>query len=74
MPVFEFICKSCGHKFEELVLGRGEAAPKCPSCGSSDAKKQFSVFGYNGGASGSSSARSGGGCATCGGGHCSTCH
>ena len=33
MPIYEYRCKKCGYKFEELVLP-GEEEPKvCPKCG-----------------------------------------
>lgn len=32
MPMFDFVCTACGHRFEELVSGTGEA-PSCPVCG-----------------------------------------
>ena len=31
MPLYEFKCRACGHRFEELVrLGE---TPECPKCG-----------------------------------------
>lgn len=44
MPLFEFICKKCGEKFEELVLGNEDNNISCPKCKSSDIEKQFSTF------------------------------
>jgi putative FmdB family regulatory protein len=41
MPIYEYICRSCDEAFEALV--RGEAKPPCPSCGGSDAERQFSL-------------------------------
>lgn len=32
MPLFEYICCSCNHKFEELQKTQGEC-PACPNCG-----------------------------------------
>ncbi len=43
MPLFEYICKACGHKFEELVGSANETA-QCPNCQSTDTGKQLSVF------------------------------
>ena len=34
MPLFDFICRSCGKKFEALVMGSSK--PKCPECQSGD--------------------------------------
>jgi len=41
MPVFEFDCEQCGSRFEEL-MDSGAAAPTCPECGASDARRLFS--------------------------------
>ena len=54
MPLFEYQCKTCGHRFEALVLGSRQ--PQCPRCESLDLEKQFSTFGC-----GSSSGSMGGG-------------
>ncbi|MBI5568772.1 MAG: zinc ribbon domain-containing protein [Desulfomonile tiedjei] len=48
MPIFEFKCERCGHEFESLVFSSETRAPVCPSCGSSEAKKVFSVFSCGG--------------------------
>lgn len=41
MPIFEYRCKECDHKFEALV--RSSAAVACPSCKSASLEKQVSV-------------------------------
>jgi len=41
MPIYEYICQSCGYEFEELL--RGDEKPTCPSCGKRQLKHQFSV-------------------------------
>jgi len=41
MPIYEYVCKECGHKFETLAL-----EPKCPQCGSKDLERKFSTFSY----------------------------
>jgi len=43
MPLFEYQCRSCGHRFEALVIG--SRTPVCPRCQSEDLDKQFSTFG-----------------------------
>ena len=45
MPIFEYICKGCGHHFEALVMSarRGER-PECPSCKGSRLQQQLSSF------------------------------
>ena len=42
MPIFEYICKECDHRFEKLVLGA--ASVECPSCKSAKLEKQLSSF------------------------------
>jgi putative FmdB family regulatory protein len=42
MPVFEYACRGCGHKFEQIVFA--STVPACPACQSADLEKQMSVF------------------------------
>jgi putative FmdB family regulatory protein len=42
MPIFEYKCKKCGHKFEKLVFGKEKI--ECPQCGSTSLQKLFSTF------------------------------
>jgi putative FmdB family regulatory protein len=42
MPIFEYICKQCHHRFEALVYGSEKAA--CPKCESKKLEPQLSVF------------------------------
>jgi len=42
MPIFEYICNSCGKQTELLVRNKDEIV-KC-SCGSTDMKRLFSTF------------------------------
>ena len=45
MPIFEFICSSCGEPFEELVRSASAIDQmSCPSCGSIEVKKKISTF------------------------------
>jgi putative FmdB family regulatory protein len=62
VPIYEFVRMQCEAHYEELVP-MGEAAD-CPDCGSSDVRKQLSVFAAHGVESG---ARLGGGGGCCGG-------
>lgn len=41
MPIFDFVCKSCGHQFEALV--RGPAATVCAACGSAELERLLSM-------------------------------
>lgn len=41
MPLYEYKCRECGHKFEELV-GLHET-PSCPACAAADPERLFST-------------------------------
>lgn len=72
MPIYEFICLQCQHRFECLTKIGGEKEVVCPACGSSELSKIYSSFGIGGGSNrlkGSSSR----GCSTCSSRSCSTC-
>ncbi len=43
MPIFEYACRSCSHRFEALVLSSKERI-SCPQCASVKVEKQLSVF------------------------------
>ena len=59
MPIFEYQCEQCGHKFEKLVP-RAESAAVCPSCQSERTKKLLSMFASSSGSSGSPAPSCGG--------------
>ena len=40
MPIYEFRCAACGHRFEEIV--RAGARAPCPRCGEADTRRLFS--------------------------------
>jgi len=42
MPIFEYACRSCQHRFEAIV--RANDVPRCPSCGGGDLEKLISSF------------------------------
>ncbi|MCK5119278.1 MAG: zinc ribbon domain-containing protein [Candidatus Latescibacteria bacterium] len=69
MPIYEYQCAMCARAFEELIRsGKDERGLRCPNCGSTDVKRQFSVFGMSGTRSGT-----GRSCASCSAKSCSTC-
>jgi len=72
MPIYEFICRKCGRRFECLVPMGRERDAACPDCGAADPRKLLSSFGIGGGASRLKTASSG--CASCSSKSCSTCH
>ncbi len=68
MPLYDFKCKECGHKFEKLVFKEEEIKEiKCPKCQSSNIEKLLTSFKIGGSESSSSS------CSSCSSGSCSTC-
>lgn len=45
MPIFEFVCLSCGDSFDKLLRGSSSVSEVvCPSCDSGEIKKKLSVF------------------------------
>lgn len=69
MPIYEFACSACGHRFDELCSGPVEEK-ECPRCGAR-AKRRLAAFAFQSGGTFKSSST--GGCRSCGGGSCSTC-
>lgn len=64
MPIFEYICRDCGSRFELLRSADSVEPVKCPSCGSTKTDKLLSAFASQvSGSTGSGSSGSG-----CGGG------
>jgi putative FmdB family regulatory protein len=47
MPLFEYQCSACGHRFEALVIGTRQP-DKCPRCAAQTIEKQVSTFGVGG--------------------------
>jgi putative FmdB family regulatory protein len=46
VPIYEFSCRSCDHRFEELVgshVGVNAEDVACPKCGSADAERLIST-------------------------------
>jgi putative FmdB family regulatory protein len=42
MPIYEFACSACGHRFEELVgshVGTEVGGVACPECGATDPER-----------------------------------
>jgi putative FmdB family regulatory protein len=42
VPLYEYACRKCSRKFEELVMGK--ATPVCPACHSADVERLLSAF------------------------------
>jgi len=39
MPIYDFHCRKCGHRFEQLV--KPDDQPGCPACGAARAERLF---------------------------------
>jgi putative FmdB family regulatory protein len=64
MPIFEYVCSKCEHRFEALIFGSQKAA--CPKCQSKHLAPQLSVFAMSGRSSSGESAAPSGACGSCG--------
>jgi putative FmdB family regulatory protein len=69
MPIYEYACRSCEHRFEELVSRHGTLVA-CPQCTSADVSQLLSTFSARtvGGDQPALRAPAGGGGGCCGGG------
>ena len=43
MPIYEYLCTECSHRFEYLLLSSSSAA-NCPACGSLNLEQQISSY------------------------------
>jgi putative FmdB family regulatory protein len=69
MPIYEYTCSACDHRFEELVSADGRTLVACPQCSSPEVTKLFSTFAMRtAGGDMPRSAMAGGGGGCCGGG------
>jgi putative FmdB family regulatory protein len=47
VPIFEYLCKSCGHEFEFLRLpSEKDKVAACPACASQDLEKKLTGFAF----------------------------
>lgn len=47
MPIYEYECRACRHRFEEFVRPSSTSTsrlPECPSCHSQELQRLFSAF------------------------------
>ena len=53
MPIYEYVCASCGHRFEKLVRTTAVGQPRmpCPHCHAASAERIVSSFAVGGGSS-----------------------
>lgn len=44
MPIYEYVCQSCGKRVNFFVMNRESFSPNCNKCGSSDLRRIMSRF------------------------------
>jgi|TARA_B110000240_G_C13100549_1_gene284025 putative FmdB family regulatory protein len=47
MPIYEYLCKSCGHEFEEVQKFSDPSLEECPDCGQNTAERQVSMSSFH---------------------------
>jgi len=63
MPIYEYTCTACPHRFEILQrLGETGDGLTCPQCGHAHVSKQFSTFAGVAGGAGAGAASADAGC------------
>ena len=79
MPIFEFECPRCEHRFDDLLRSSTAKNPPCPKCKCARTQRLMSTFAMGGSSSSESSCgcghshSSGSSCSGCSSGSCSGC-
>ena len=47
MPIFEYLCTSCGYEFEEVQKFSEPSLEECPDCGKNSAQRQVSMSSFH---------------------------
>ena len=47
MPIYEYQCRQCGHRFEFLLLPSSNTTPACPECSGQELERLLSGFAVN---------------------------
>jgi putative FmdB family regulatory protein len=45
MPLYDYVCRACAHRFEALV--RDASPVVCPVCAAADPERQLALFGVS---------------------------
>ncbi len=62
MPIYEYLCTSCGHMFEDVrPASQADDPEECPKCGKKKTERLMSAFATCGGGPGGSSSSCGSG-------------
>jgi putative FmdB family regulatory protein len=46
MPIYEYVCRNCGHDLEQLQKISEPVLTDCPACGQSSLKRKVSAAGF----------------------------
>lgn len=72
MPVYEYTCKDCGHRFDMMrSMKDSDAVAICKHCKSENTRRLLSVFFAS--SDGRAVTHDSGGCGGCSGGSCGSC-
>ena len=47
MPIYEYLCASCGFQFEEVQKFNDPSLEECPDCGKNSASRQVSMSAFH---------------------------
>ena len=47
MPIYEYLCESCGFQFEEVQKFNDPPLEECPECGKNSASRQVSMSAFH---------------------------
>ena len=47
MPIYEYLCASCGYQFEEVQKFNEQPLEECPDCGKNSARRQVSMSAFH---------------------------
>ena len=47
MPIYEYLCKSCGYEFEEVQKFSEPSLEECPNCGKNSSQRQVSMSSFH---------------------------
>ncbi|MBE0429939.1 MAG: zinc ribbon domain-containing protein [Thermoleophilia bacterium] len=75
MPIYEFCCRSCESRFEELVSAAivDNGGVECPKCGSSKTERLLSAFSFTSSGGGAPASMGKSGCSACAKTSCASC-
>ena len=47
MPIYEYLCTSCGYQFEEVQKFSEPSLEECPDCGKNSSQRQVSMSSFH---------------------------